>query len=265
MPSVRSFTSLLRNLARPGYARVIAGKVRSRFSNGSAARAAAVAFYIEQRVTPEAYCAAINPVLFAEAREFGEEVRARAAAMSAEVGFELGSGGRYELLYFLTRLHRPRTIVETGVAYGYSSYAFLQALERNGDGGRLFSSDFPFFRAADPERLVGILVPEALRSNWSLRTKGDGVNLPQILAEVDSVDFFHYDSDKSARGRAFGCGLVLERLASNGVFLMDDIEDNAFFHEHVKSLPAAGFVVFGASDRAFVGAIGIAPLIAQAE
>jgi predicted O-methyltransferase YrrM len=255
--------ALVRNLGRPGYARVIAGKLRRRVSNDGKRRDAAVSWYAARRVSPTAYCEAIDPELALEAASFGEEVRARARAMSAEVGFELGSGGRYELLYFLTRLHRPRAVVETGVAYGYSSYAFLRALERNGDGGRLWSSDFPFFRMPNPERFVGILVPDGLRTNWSLHTSGDAANLPEILAEVDAIDLFHYDSDKTSRGRAFGCDLVLPKLAARGVFLMDDIQDNAFFRDYVTE-HAVEHVVFGASDRAFVGAVGVAPMSSAA-
>lgn len=259
MASPRSFGALIRNLTRPGYARVIAGKVRSRFSNEATARAAAVEWYAARRVPPAAYCEAVDAELAAESAAFGEEVRARAAATSERVGFEIGSGGRYELLYFLTRLHRPLTVVETGVAFGYSSYAFLRALERNGGGGRLYSSDFPFFRMPDPERFVGILVPDELRDRWSLRTAGDAANLPAILGEVGAIDLFHYDSDKTARGRAFGCGLVLPRLAAGGVFLMDDIQDNAWFRDHVSG-NGVEHLVFGASDRAFVGAVGVAPM-----
>ncbi len=265
MPSARSLSSLLRNLARPGYARVIAGKVRARFGEDDAARQRALAWYRDIRVRPVDYFAAIDPELAAETAEFGAKVRERAAVVSAEVGFDVDSAGRYELLYFLTRRQRPKVVVETGVAYGYSSYAFLAALARNGDGGRLWSSDFPFFRRADPERFVGIMVPDDLRSGWSLRTKGDGVNLPEMLAEFATIDLFHYDSDKSARGRSFGCGLVLPRLAESGVFLMDDIQDNAWFHDYVMANGpddprSKSVVVFGGSNRAFVGGVGVEPL-----
>ncbi len=259
MAGTRSLSSLARNLLRPGYARVIAGKVRSRFSDDARSAAAARDWYSQRRVRPLDYFATVDPELAEETAQFGETVRARAAEVSAQVGFEVDSAGRYELLYFLTRLHRPRTIVETGVAYGYSSFAFLRALERNGDGGRLWSSDFPFFRMADPERFVGIMVPEELRASWSLRTRGDGANLPEILAEVTNVDLFHYDSDKSARGRQFGCDLVLPHLASDGVFLMDDIQDNSWFKDHVEARGVEA-VVFGGSNRAFVGAVGVEAL-----
>lgn len=250
---------LLRNLARPGYARVVAGKVRARFSGEQRERAAAVAWYASRRVSPARYCAAIDPELWAEARTFGEELEAHAAAESERLGIPLGAGGRYELLYFATRLRRPRTVVETGVAFGYSSYAFLRALERNGDGGRLWSSDFPFLRLPDPERFVGVLVPDDLREHWSLRTRGDAANLPEILAEVDTIDLFHYDSDKSYPGRRFGCDLVLPRLAPDAVFLMDDIQDNAWFRDHLARTAVDG-IVLGSTDRAFVGAVGLPPL-----
>ena len=55
-------------------------------------------------------------------------------------------GGNYaiEIHYFLTRYYKPKTIFETGVAAGYSSFTFLEAIKRN-NFGKLFSVIFHIF------------------------------------------------------------------------------------------------------------------------
>ena len=45
----------------------------------------------------------------------------------------------------------------------------LQAIEKN-NVGKLFSSDFPYFRLENPEQYIGIVVPNDLKKNWRLLT-----------------------------------------------------------------------------------------------
>lgn len=164
-----------------------------------------------------------------------------------------GGGGHYPLLYFLTRYRKPAVVVETGVAAGFSSAAFLAAMNANGSG-RLYSSDFSLFRLDHPESFIGRLVDDELRRNWTLRLKGDRSNLPAILREVGSVDLLHYDSDKTHSGRAFALAQVESRLAPEAVVVMDDIQDNLFFHDHVRRRQSR-FRVIGFEGKS-VGIIG---------
>jgi predicted O-methyltransferase YrrM len=254
-----SWSSKLRHTAknafRPGYARVMTGKVVQRVKPDERRREQAIAWARPLATPIPAWCKAQDEALWEEARTFGAELRARADRLGEELGVHLGGGGRAELLYFVTRLQRPRTVVETGVLHGYSSCSFLTALERNGDGGRLWSSDFPYFREKDPEKLVGILVPEDLRANWRLLLNGDRRNLPQILAEATAVDLFHYDSDKTYAGRRFGVELVTPRLAPGAVVLMDDIQDNLFFRDWTQATGRRPAVL--GMGSAFVGGTGL--------
>ena len=123
---------------------------------------------------------------------------------------------------------KPKTVVETGVAAGFSSYSILEALSRNG-GGKLFSSDFPYFRVKNPEKFIGYVVPDSLRTNWSLDIRGDEFAIPAICKNVDTIDMFHYDSDKSYSGRLFAIQQIQKKLSSNSIVLIDDIQDNLFF------------------------------------
>jgi predicted O-methyltransferase YrrM len=246
-----------RNALRPGYARVMAGKALGRIRGDARKMEAAVVWARPRSVPIGQYCRAIDDDLWVESKEFGRTIRAHADDLGVELGVSIGGGARVELLYFLTRHFRPQTIVETGVLHGYSSSAFLHALDRNGDGGRLWSSDFPYFRERDPERLVGVLVPESLRSNWTLLLEGDRKNLPNLLRDVDRVDLFHYDSDKTYAGRRHAMSVIEPRLAADAVVAMDDIQDNLFFADWVREGGRASAVLGEGSY--FVGATGVPP------
>ena len=185
------------------------------------------------------------PDLWSEALEFGQAFRERAKAILATVPFDMGAGGDYELLYWLTRYLKPEVIVETGVSAGWSSEAFLAAIRRNG-AGKLYSSDFPYFRVREPEKYIGILVSD--RAGWELHMDGDEIALPRILAAVPSVGLFHYDSDKSYSGRQFAVDVVHPKLT--GPMVMDDIADNSWFREFVEQ-----------RDFAIIGRAGITPPI----
>lgn len=155
---------------------------------------------------------------------------------------ESGVGGAagLELLYFYVRHTQPEIVLETGVAAGYSSHTVLRALEKNGHG-ELYSNDLPYSERPSKEGKVvldkddiGTLVPDELRSRWHLNLGPDKENLPEIVESVESIDLFHYDSDKSYSGRKFGIETVKPKLHDNSTVIMDDITDNKFFKDFVQ-------------------------------
>ena len=140
--------------------------------------------------------------------------------------------------------------IETGVAYGWSSLAILDAMASNGDG-RLISVDMPYPKMGN-EDFVGIVVPDPLRSRWTLIRQPDRPGLEKAIdAFGGRIDFCHYDSDKSWFGRAYAFPMLWEALEPGGVFISDDIQDNLFFAEFAgsKNLPFA----VTASEGKFVG------------
>jgi hypothetical protein len=125
----------------------------------------------------------------------------------------LASGGRSNYiqicapfeLYALTRICKPKHIVEVGVSAGISSAYFLRALEINGRG-TLHSIDFPEKESrgeAVPRwgswalpfgKDPGWAVPEYLKNkNWDLRIGKSSDVLPILLREIPRVDLFLYD------------------------------------------------------------------------
>jgi len=215
----------------PALARKVLKRLRGESDRGSAENDAWLA---EHSTTAEQIATRYDPGLWDESGKFEPEFQAHAKHVLARIPHDLGGGGDHRFLYWLTRYIKPRIVVETGVAAGWSSRAFLLALKENGSG-RLYSSDLPYFRLPDPERFVGVLVEPELRAGWTLLLKGDEANLPRILAEVPQVDIFHYDSDKMRSGREFAVSLVREQLAPGGVIVMDDIHNDDWFKDYVTS------------------------------
>jgi predicted O-methyltransferase YrrM len=237
---MRKLVTLVRNTLRPGYFPVMARKVFCRLekNEGPPARD-----WASRHAIPfDEYALSISPALREEALLWSEGFKARASRIVEEVGLDLGGGGCIELLYMLTRLLRPAAVLETGVAAGWSSAAILSALQVNGYGV-LYSSDFPYFRYDNPEKLVGIVVPEHLRDRWHLHLRGDRRNIPAILREADSFALVHYDSDKSRAGREMVLNMVRGHLASGAYVVMDDIQHDLFFRDLVSAYGAPWAVI----------------------
>ena len=147
--------------------------------------------------------------------------------------FKMGGSAHIHLLYDCVRLIKANKIIETGVAYGWSSLAILKALD-NGKGGKLYSVDMPY-PTKNNENDVGIVVPHYLRKNWYLIRKPDNPGIMDALKMIgEKIDLCHYDSDKSWWGRHYAYPILWESLKSKGLFISDDIQDNLYFYEFVK-------------------------------
>lgn len=152
----------------------------------------------------------------------------------------VGGAAALDILYFYARYACPQTVVETGVSAGWSSRAILEALHKN-KKGTLYSNDLPYSERPSikdtihpTEEQIGILVDEELRSRWNLFIGPDKNNIPKIVSEVDTIDLFHYDSDKSYSGRSFAMEEVRPKLHDSSIIVMDDVTDNRYFHDFVQ-------------------------------
>ena len=228
--------STLRFVAsNPSRAPVLAGKLLKRLRGESDRGSPANDSWLAKNsVSAEEVARALDAALWEEAEQFGRDFEILAKSILDEIPHTLGGGSHYRFLYWLTRYMQPLVVLETGVAAGWSSRAFLAALDGNGQG-KLCSSDLPYFRIPRPERFVGILVEPALRGRWELQLEGDEVNLPRMLSSIEKVDLFHYDSDKMLSGRDFAMKLVGQKLAARGIVVMDDINNDNWFQMHVMA------------------------------
>lgn len=186
------------------------------------------------------------------AEELGEEFSAaNTAARLAPANF--GGPGNLELLYRLTEHLRAIEVLETGVASGWSSLAILLSL-RHRPGSRLVSTDMPTpLTRRDDEPLIGCVVPDNLRSNWTVLPSADRTALPRALSLLPQFDLCHYDSDKSYSGRMWAYPLLWRGLRPGGVFLSDDVGDNFAFRDFAESVGQSPVVV--EQDGKYVGLI----------
>lgn len=174
---------------------------------------------------------AISTLFGFEINRFRDEFRdvlTDAAQREKECPVKMGGPGALELIYYACEFTSAQKVVETGVAYGWSSLASLLSLAKR--NGTLYSSDMPYL-AQDGDQYVGYVVPENLRSHWKLFRFADKESLPKIFSENPVFDVLHYDSDKSYNGRVWAYSELYKHLKKGGVFISDDIGDNSAYQD----------------------------------
>ena len=75
-------------------------------------------------------------------------------------------------------------------------------------------------------------MPDRLKDNWHLYDEGDDVNLPKIIAEVENIDFFHYDSVKSADSIKIVLDKLKALINADSIVMIDDIDRHSFFKDN---------------------------------
>lgn len=158
---------------------------------------------------------------------FPEELKV-ALQKEKECPIKMGGAGALELIYHACEFTQATKTVETGVAYGWSSFAALLSLSKR--NGTLYSSDMPYL-GQDGDQYVGYIVPNDLKTNWRLFRHADKESLPKIFSEVNLMDVVHYDSDKSYEGRIWAYKQLYKHLRNGGVFISDDIGDNSAYQD----------------------------------
>jgi hypothetical protein len=154
------------------------------------------------------------------------------------------------LLYVLVRFARCRWVVETGISSGYSARLMLEALAKNDNGGRLDSIGIDVFgmtpgRSDDPSgmagRRIGWLVPESLRSRWSLHVGRSNEELPKLLAErTEPLDLFLHDSLHQYGTMLWEYETAWPRIPPAGFLASHDVHANRAWPEFVSSRADAG-------------------------
>ena len=161
--------------------------------------------------------------------EYVEKVKGRLKNSESDFGGQ----GHVELLYTVCESIQATSVIETGVAYGWSSAAILKSLCKR--SGKLISVDMPMMKQTD-YHLIGTAVPMDHHKYWTLLREPDKFGLRKAIKQHgDTFDIAHYDSDKSYYGRKWSQPLIWKYLRKGGIFISDDIEDNSAFREFVES------------------------------
>ena len=236
--------NIFSNIFNSNYFFVIIKKILKRFEKNTSLDAKKWVKF-NTKYTTEEFCQLIDPQLYDEILLDILSIEKEANDKLSKLSISLGGGGNYILLYFLVRKLKPNTVVETGVAAGWSSLAILRALRKNGNG-KLYSSDFPYFRLKKPEQYIGYLAKNEINKiNWFLDIRGDEVAIPEILKIIgnNSIDLFHYDSDKSYSGRDKVLKVIYPKINSNSIMIFDDIQDNLHFKNFIEKTKKEYFVL----------------------
>jgi len=226
--------NIFSNIFNSNYFFVIIKKILKRFEKNTSLDAKKWVKF-NTKYTTEEFCQLIDPQLYDEILLDILSIEKEANDKLSKLSISLGGGGNYILLYFLVRKLKPNTVVETGVAAGWSSLAILRALRKNGNG-KLYSSDFPYFRLKKPEQYIGYLAKNEINKiNWFLDIRGDDVAIPEILKRIgnDNIDLIHYDSDKSYSGREKVLKTLLLNISDKTIIIFDDIQDNLHFKDFI--------------------------------
>ena len=150
-------------------------------------------------------------------------------------GWDDADAGLARAVWCLANHQRPRVVVETGVARGFTTRMVLEALEANGEG-RLYSIDLP--PPLDQQRLaneMGAAVIDELRPRWTLIEGSSRHRLPGLLRQLGTIDMFIHDSRHTRRNISFELSLAWKALRPGGLLLADDIGNNTAFEEAVHA------------------------------
>jgi len=217
-------TKIGMRIASPGYHKVAFPNLED-----LAATAASV-HVIPDEILVTYFCADEDSLTPEEIREEFAECRSELAGRYARrslvypVKWGLEESSSF-LLYGITRLLKPQTVLETGVANGHSTFLLLKALEANGKG---------HLHSVDVGRDVGGLL-ERERANWSLNvldTKDPSRSFSSLLDALPSLDLFLHDSDHSYRWQEWELSCITPKLSSGGVVAFDDADSSWAFLDH---------------------------------
>ncbi|MBW8521839.1 class I SAM-dependent methyltransferase [Chryseobacterium chendengshani] len=145
---------------------------------------------------------------------------------------KMGGAGSLSVIYYINEFVKSQSAIETGVAYGWSSFAALASLVKR--NGTLYSSDMPYILQNQSEDFVGCVIPEKYKNNWELFRFADKESLPKIFEKTNTFDTVHYDSDKTYDGRMWAYSLLWDKLRNGGIFMSDDVGDNAAFKDYCE-------------------------------
>jgi predicted O-methyltransferase YrrM len=184
--------------------------------------------------------------------KFPESLRLEGTEMATQSSIKMGGPGDLDLLYSLVKLGFAKKVLETGVAYGWSSLAILAGMDTQ-SGCHLASVDMPYPKKNN-DLFVGIVVPARFRAHWSLIRMPDRPGIKVAIAKLGGeFDLCHYDSDKSWLGRRYAYSLLWRALRPGGVFVSDDIQDNLYFKVFATQMKAPFAII--ESNGKFVGMI----------
>lgn len=132
------------------------------------------------------------------------------------------------LLYHIVRKTKPKTIVETGVSKGVSTFFILNALHKN-KTGELHSFDII------PS--AGCILSNHERKKWNLiilDKRNARMEFYKAIEGVGNIDIFLHDSDHSYKNQFFEYSVVFPKITGKGYLLSDDVDSSYAFLDFTR-------------------------------
>lgn len=183
-----------------------------------------------------------------------DTVRTELEQSGHRAGKGYDAGRRLAEAAYATAFHlAPPSVIETGVARGVTSRFLLEALDRT-SGGTLWSIDLPPNSEGWHEE-SGVAVPKRLHTNWRFLRGSSRRLLPTCTTKEAPLQLFVHDSLHTTAHVLFELRTVWPTLASGGVMLVDDVEDNSGFARFVDEVDSDWVVAKEAERSGLIGAI----------
>ncbi|MDA9802770.1 class I SAM-dependent methyltransferase [bacterium] len=138
-------------------------------------------------------------------------------------------GSTAKVLYVLVRWRRPRVILETGIARGFSSFALLTAVQANG---------FGIVHSCDVDPAAGEFVNAGLRDDWIkhvIDARDAKTAFALLVDSLEDIDFFFHDSNHREKWMEFEFQTVLPRMSAGAILGSDDVDLNHAFLSVIPS------------------------------
>jgi len=209
-------------------------------------------WYEEKAITaPQAFYQLTGNHMNESVREIYKEIFETADALANTCPVKMGGPANIDLLYWLSKHCGAKRIIETGVAYGWSSLAILLSI-KDKNNSILISTDMPYPKLNN-DKYVGCVIPDNLKTNWKLISLPDKKAIPKAIRMIKNFDMCHYDSDKSYDGRLWCYKYLWNGLRNGGCFISDDISDNYAFIDFSDQLEVLPTIV--KSEGKYIGII----------
>ncbi len=149
-------------LVRPQLYPELARKIyKNIFDRGSAVKGKKESeeWSARQAVSQEEAILKLTGSTYSVYNDFPQELE-QAKKTEADCPVKMGGPGALDLIYGLCESTQAKNVLETGVAYGWSSTAALLSLQKR--EGVLYSSDMPYL-GRNNDKFVGCVVPDSVR------------------------------------------------------------------------------------------------------
>lgn len=156
-------------------------------------------------------------------------------------------------LFSLCQYVKPDTVIETGIANGFSSSYILQSMSLR-NSGKLFSIDDVFLPWHTFNK-IGCAIPENLKKFHQIILGNSVPELKKILPELGSIDIFVHDSAHTFDNMMNEFTTVWPFIRKGGYLVSDDVSANDAFLDFCDKIKTRPYIIKGQEYGGHFGVI----------